>query len=157
MRVSREELQGTLSYGAGEQLASATSEEDVREAFQAAVDRAWGTDSQRRYSTVGPHTHDLVCTLNGTSTRAFASQGQHRAFVLAMKVAQIQLINEHLGFFPILLLDDVSSELDKGRNEDLMSYLNNSGAQIFITTTDRRWIQVGENQRVFDVSGGVVS
>ena len=156
-QLSSSELDGELSYGGGDEFTSVSTESDIQEAFKEALSRAWKSDTHRRYSTVGPHTHDLVCMLNGKSTRAFASQGQHRAFVLALKVAQIQLIHHQLGFFPILLLDDVSSELDKGRNEDLMSYLNTSGAQIFITTTDKRWIQLGDNQRVFDVSGGVVS
>jgi DNA replication and repair protein RecF len=69
----------------------------------------------------------------------------------------MQLIHDQLGFFPILLLDDVSSELDKQRNEDLMNYLNTAGAQIFITTTDRRWIRLGDNQKVFTVSGGIIA
>lgn len=156
-KLSSNELEGIVTYGAGEALASLESESDIQGAFEEILHRAWSSDTHRRYTTVGPHTHDLVCMLNGKSTRSFASQGQHRAFVLALKIAQIQLINNQLGFFPILLLDDVSSELDKGRNEDLMSYLNTAGAQIFITTTDRRWIQLGDNQQVFDVSGGVVS
>jgi DNA replication and repair protein RecF len=155
-QLSSDELQGTVEYGTESEFRSVESEEELCDAFSQALIRSSSSDRQRRYTTVGPHTHDVVCTLNEKSTRAFASQGQHRAFVLALKIAEIQLINAQLGFFPILLLDDVSSELDKGRNEDLMRYLNTAGSQIFITTTDKRWIQLGDNQRVFNVDGGVV-
>ena len=156
-RLTGEELSGHVAYGCEEEVREVEGEDEIQGAFARALARSSATDHRRRYTTVGPHTHDMVCTLGGRSTRSFASQGQHRAFVLALKIAQMQLIHDQLGFFPILLLDDVSSELDKQRNEDLMNYLNTAGGQIFITTTDRRWIRLGDNQKVFTVSGGIIA
>ena len=76
-------------------------------------------------------------TLGGRSARAYASQGQQRALVLGVEDrARSRTSTRHSGFLPLLLLDDVSSELDPERNAYLMNYLAESGAQVFLTTTD---------------------
>jgi DNA replication and repair protein RecF len=79
---------------------------------------------------------DVTVTLGGRSARAYASQGQQRALVLGWKIAEIENLEAAMGFLPLLLLDDVSSELDPERNAYLMNYLAASGAQVFLTTTD---------------------
>jgi len=93
-------------------------------------------DRERRFTTVGPHVDDLTISLGDKPARAFASQGQQRALVLSWKVAEIENLQEALGYLPLLLLDDVSSELDPERNGYLMRYLAQSGAQVLLTTTD---------------------
>ena len=114
-------------------------------------------ERDRGYTTVGPHRDDIQATLNGHDVRAFASQGQTRAFVLAMKIAEITYLEERYHFAPILLLDDVSSELDRRRNRHLFSYLQQRpGGQVFITTTHRDHILLEEDLKVFTVSGGDV-
>ena len=110
-------------------------------------------DRERGFTSVGPHADDLGVTLGERPARSFGSQGQQRALVLGWKIAEIENLEAGLGFLPLLLLDDVSSELDPERNAYLMGYLAASGAQVFLTTTDRalvaraagpltRWIQV---------------
>ena len=69
-------------------------------------------DRARRTTTCGPHVDDLSLTIGNHSAKLYASQGQHRALVLAMKIAEIRLLQNELGYSPVLLLDDVSSELD---------------------------------------------
>ncbi len=93
-------------------------------------------DLERGFTSVGPHVDDVTVTLGGRSARAYASQGQQRALVLGWKIAEIENLHAAMGFLPLLLLDDVSSELDPERNAYLMSYLAQSGAQVFLTTTD---------------------
>ncbi len=93
-------------------------------------------DLERGFTSVGPHADDVAVTLGGRSARAYASQGQQRALVLGWKIAEIENLHVAMGFLPLLLLDDVSSELDPERNAYLMSYLAHSGAQVFLTTTD---------------------
>ncbi|NMO18359.1 DNA replication/repair protein RecF [Pyxidicoccus fallax] len=93
-------------------------------------------DLDRGFTSVGPHADDVSVTLGGRSARAYASQGQQRALVLGWKIAEIENLEAAMGFLPLLLLDDVSSELDPERNAYLMSYLAKSGAQVFLTTTD---------------------
>lgn len=93
-------------------------------------------DLDRGFTSVGPHSDDVSVTLGGRSARAYASQGQQRALVLGWKIAEIENLEAAMGFLPLLLLDDVSSELDPERNAYLMNYLAKSGAQVFLTTTD---------------------
>ncbi|MCP3166015.1 DNA replication/repair protein RecF [Myxococcus qinghaiensis] len=93
-------------------------------------------DLDRGFTSVGPHSDDVTVTLGGRSARAYASQGQQRALVLGWKIAEIENLETSMGFLPLLMLDDVSSELDPERNAYLMDYLAKSGAQVFLSTTD---------------------
>jgi DNA replication and repair protein RecF len=101
-------------------------------------------DRRRGSTSSGPHVDDLLFHFDARDARVVASQGQHRALVLALKVAEIRALNSALGHSPILLLDDVSSELDARRNADLMRYLGGPAfdGQVLLSTTDRRHIQL---------------
>ena len=83
---------------------------------------------------MGPHRDDLDITLSGLSARMYGSQGQQRTAALALKLAQLELMKEELGEYPVLLLDDVLSELDIARQERLLSRLK--GVQALITTAE---------------------
>lgn len=104
------------------------------------------TDLERGFTSVGPHADDLKLQLAGRSARAYASQGQQRAMVIAWKVAEIENLEENGGVRPMLLLDDVSSELDPERNAYLMRYVSQSGAQTVLTTTDAALVQAAAGQ-----------
>ncbi len=93
-------------------------------------------DQERGFTSIGPHVDDLSFTLGGRSARNYASQGQVRALVLALKVGEIENLRAELGFPPLLLLDDVSSELDPRRNRSFMAYLRGLPSQVLLTTTD---------------------
>ena len=73
--------------------------------------------------------------MNGKPLRQNGSQGEQRSFVLALKMAEIEYIQEKAGAPPILLLDDMTSELDRERSRNLMEFLNRREMQVFITTT----------------------
>jgi DNA replication and repair protein RecF len=92
-------------------------------------------DAHRPSAGFGPHRDDLDLRLGGHPVRVVASQGQHRALTLALKAAETSAIGAARGLPPILLLDDVSSELDPERTLALFAYLGLSQGQIFITTT----------------------
>lgn len=94
-------------------------------------------DAQRKRCGFGPHKDDLELLLDGHEARVVASQGQHRALTLALKSAELTTIAQARGVQPILLLDDVSSELDAERTEALFEYLAKTESQIFLTTTRR--------------------
>ena len=98
-------------------------------------------DIMRRSSTRGPHKDDLAVLINGIDARKFGSQGQQRTASLSLKLAEIQLIREEKNENPILLLDDVMSELDYERQRYLVNSIKD--IQIFLTTTDI-------NKRVMD-------
>lgn len=92
-------------------------------------------DIARGSATFGPHRAELELTLAGASARTFASQGQQRLLALALKLAELRAVAEATGLEPILLLDDVSSELDPERTAAVFSLLNESRSQVFVTTT----------------------
>src|SRR5262249_15433207 len=135
-----------------EQFLAATELEMEQALAQALVHRL-GRDLERGFTSVGPQADDLEITLGGQKARAFASQGQTRALVLAWKVGEIENVQAMSGFLPLLLLDDVSSELDPERNAFLMGYLAQSGAQVLITTTDASLVEkaVGQDTRWYQV------
>jgi DNA replication and repair protein RecF len=87
-------------------------------------------------SLVGPHKHDIVFLFNGNDSRFYCSQGQQRALILSFKMAQIVYHKRVHGTYPILLLDDVLSELDSSKRSSLIRFLGELKTQIFITTTD---------------------
>jgi DNA replication and repair protein RecF len=91
-------------------------------------------DRLRGFTGAGPHREDMVVTFNGHPSAETASRGEARTAVLALKIIELQIIEEARGITPLLLLDDVFSELDGGRRHALTDYLKNY--QTFITTTD---------------------
>ena len=93
-----------------------------------------GEDIRTRMTGAGPHRDDIDLTLDGQSARAFGSQGQQRSCVLALKLAECELIRETLGEYPVVLLDDVMSELDAARRDYLLNHLQ--GRQIIMTSCD---------------------
>src|SRR2546427_803476 len=101
-----------------------------------ALRRRLPRDRERGYTSVGPHADDLAISLGEMPARLYASQGQSRAIVLAFKIGEIENIRIVQGRAPLLLLDDVSSELDPSRNAWLMQYLAALNGQVVLTTTD---------------------
>lgn len=128
--------------------------------FREALEVNRTKDARRGSATVGPHRDDLLLQLDGWPVRGLASQGQHRAVVLAMKSAEIEILSVVRGIRPILLLDDVSSELDRSRTQALFSYLQRHDGQVFLTTTRPELIDLagrdGWPRRDFTVCGGSV-
>jgi len=89
-------------------------------------------DVLRGVTTVGPHRDELQLLINGLPARTHASQGEQRTYALALRLAAYRYLTEVLHDAPVLLLDDVFSELDDGRSRKLLSYL--TGGQMFLTT-----------------------
>lgn len=92
---------------------------------------------EKRYKStlVGPHRDDFSFSVNGIDLRTYGSQGQQRTAVLSLKLAEVELIQGETGEYPILILDDVFSELDGKRKTMLLEYLSGK-AQTFISTTE---------------------
>lgn len=123
-----EELE--MSYDGGE----FSSDCDGYEKLKGLLEQSRETDSRLGYTTVGPHRHDLNLTINGMSARAFGSQGQQRSAALSLKMAEAEVLADYVGETPVILLDDVMSELDSNRQDFLLNKF--SGRQIFITCCD---------------------
>ena len=114
-----------------------------------------------RYQTtmVGPHRDEFVLTLNGTSLKLYASQGQHKTFLVALKMAEFFYLKERCNETPVFLMDDVFSELDEVRSQRLLGLAGSLG-QIFITTTSEKVFggaEWNEQQRRFDIRNGALT
>jgi len=103
--------------------------------FRTELVRNRSRDRARRSASVGPHRDDLSLCLSDKPVRTMASQGQQRAVVLSLELAEIDVVARARGVHPILLLDDVSSELDRARMNALLATLQDGEGQVLLTTT----------------------
>jgi DNA replication and repair protein RecF len=113
-------------------------------------------DRQRGFTQKGPHADDLEILLQNQSAKSFASQGQQRALVLSLKIAEIEMISkaQSQNQRPVLLLDDISSELDPQRNQQLFNYLSRFDGQVFITSTQQNFqLDIGSSD-LFKLKNG---
>ncbi len=104
---------------------------DIQTTFLQKLDTAQKTDIFAGFTTVGPHRDDINIEINGHDAKTFGSQGQQRSAVLALKLAEADLLGESKNEQPIILLDDVLSELDNARQDYLLNRLEKR--QVFIT------------------------
>ena len=134
-----EEIYGQISGRPAEILRisyapSIRDRERLRDAFQALLEKSREDDMRRGTTESGPHRDDLNIQLNQQNMKVYASQGQIRSASLSLKLAQCGLFHQLTGEYPVLLLDDVMSELDLSRRNNLLSLLR--GMQTFITCSD---------------------
>ncbi len=129
-RVISDTEEFSLSYTfAGETV------EEISENLRAELLQRKSEELGRRQSCVGPHRDDIEFKINGIDAVKFASQGQQRTLVLALKLGELDIIREKTGFAPILLLDDVLAELDETRQNYLLKSIE-QGVQTIITSVD---------------------
>lgn len=134
-------------------------ENDLAAALREALVRRLSRDTERAYTSAGPHADELTILLGGEPARAFASQGQQRAVVLSLKIAEIDNLTALQGAPPLLLLDDISSELDPDRSALLLARVRQMGAQALLTTTDLGLVAgaLDPAAQVFRVAAGAVT
>lgn len=112
--------------------------EEIEKAYFQRLEATSEDDMQRGSSSQGPHRDDLELSLNDLPIKQYASQGQQRSVVLALKLAELNVIEEECGERPVLLLDDVMSELDRHRRKYLMQSIDEH--QVIITCTDQNQV-----------------
>lgn len=131
----------------------------LRRSFEEELEQSEDEERRTGATAVGPHRDEVEFTINGVSARKFASQGQHRTLLVALKCAEYDYLEQQKGETPILLLDDVFGELDSHRSERLVGHIQTLG-QVFVTTTDLRSFPGGfpldAGSAVFRVTGGAV-
>lgn len=130
--------------------------EDIIEQYSLLLKNNIDVDLSKGMTTVGPHRDDLGVYINGVDTRNYGSQGQQRTSALSLKLAEIELIKAETSEYPVLLLDDVMSELDNNRQKFLIKSLKD--VQIFITTTEIGQIETYNitNKSVFNVKKAII-
>lgn len=127
---------------------------DFKDNIYEILKKSCDNDLRQRTTTRGPHKDDMELFINGINVRNFGSQGQQRTCALSLKLAEINIIEEETGEKPVLLLDDVMSELDSMRQKFLIKSLDN--IQLFITTTELPESMMAEfpEKNIFFVENG---
>ena len=150
-RVLPDESGGLLRVqrAEGERVAAGGTVASVY-ADQASLDRQAEIDSRQCLS--GPHKDDLTVSIGGQSAKIYASQGQTRTAALSLKLAQREIFQEETGEWPVLLLDDVLSELDPKRQAFVLNRIR--GGQVFITCCEEEKLEGLEGGRAFHIRDG---
>ena len=139
------------------ELLHPSSASEVTEAFYTEyLAERQRVDILRGNTGIGPHRDDLQLLLNGLSLRSFGSQGQQRSGALALKLSQLEYVHREIGEFPVLLLDDVMSELDDSRRAQLLLFIDGR-VQTFITVNDRELIPNLASNAYFRIENGVIN
>lgn len=117
----------------------------IQENFKQKMKKLFSSELKFKASLVGPHRDDIIFYLNEQNLKLYGSQGQQRIAVLAVKLAEIEIFKNYTNTTPILLLDDIFSELDNRKKNNLLKYIKNS-MQTIITTTELSSI----NKKIID-------
>ena len=133
------------------------SEKEMEEELASLFKKHRASDIRRGVTSFGPHRDDIEMTVNEIDVRAFGSQGQQRTCALSMKLAEVDIMKNITGEYPLLLLDDVFSELDNSRREWLLSYIGNVQTFITCVDVDRRLLDGKSEISVFTVEDGKVA
>lgn len=125
--------------------------------FQEALKKYRNKDIYRGTTSIGPHRDDIDFYINNVSLKSFGSQGQQRSCILSLKLAELEFLKDETGEYPVLLLDDVMSELDENRRKNLLSLLQEKNIQTLITATDTTLFSIHPKNKFFKVDKGLVS
>ncbi|WP_010279251.1 DNA replication/repair protein RecF [Paenibacillus senegalensis] len=152
----REQIE--IEYRPSLSVESMEDEAMLFEQFMIKLSQVKEQEIRRGATLVGPHRDDMVFYINNKEVQLYGSQGQQRTTALSLKLAELELIREEIGEYPILLLDDVLSELDQHRQTQLIETFQNK-VQTFITTTGLESVNFDklEQAAVFEVQEGTVS
>lgn len=137
--------------------ASFPLEENLEKSLRRALAQSRRADLERGTTSVGPHRDDFAILINGADARTFGSQGQQRTVILTLKFASLDIIKDLTGEYPVLLLDDVLSELDLSRQNFILSSID--GIQTIISMTGYENIEkrLIEGARVFHIKEGTAT
>lgn len=148
----KEELEISYTSAADIQMEDTTGE--IEEKLRYAVKKSRYNDYSAGVTTVGPHRDDIEIIINGVKAKAFGSQGQQRSAVLSMKLAEAEILEKKIQEKPVILLDDVLSELDGNRQDFLLNHIK--GYQVFITCCEKLEKQQAEQAKLFYVADGTI-
>jgi DNA replication and repair protein RecF len=130
--------------------------ENIQQELYQALTESINNDIDKRTTLIGPHRDDFLVSLNGVNARIYGSQGQQRTAVLTIKFATLDIIKEYIGEYPVLLLDDVLSELDAKRQKFILNSINDM--QTIITCTGIKDIKnyIESDVKIFYVKNGEI-
>ena len=130
--------------------------ENIKENFYTLLEKNRSKDCDRGITSIGPHRDDFFVYINDIDTKSYGSQGQQRTAVLTMKFSSLDIIKELTGEFPVLLLDDVLSELDFNRKKYILSTIGQIQTVITCTGIEDLYEYLDEKAKVFKVKNGEI-
>lgn len=144
----------SFDYRCSFQISGQDDTEQIEKLYLVQLEKSMQRDIVLGYTTVGPHRDDYDIMINDKSLKLYGSQGQQRSAVLSLKIAEIELVKKATNQYPVLLLDDVMSELDKNRQKYLMDSIKE--VQTFITCTNKEHFGnlLSANSNFFKIVGG---
>ncbi len=145
-----------VRYRSAPAVDAAADEAAVQAALLAGLRAQHALDERRRFTGFGPHTDDVEIVLAGRLAREHASQGQLRSLVLALKLAELTNVDARRGDVPVLLLDDVPSELDPTRRKFLFDMVGGLACQTLISVTERDVVSPLTDRLDFHVTAGQI-
>ncbi|PSL45945.1 DNA replication and repair protein RecF [Salsuginibacillus halophilus] len=153
--ISRGKEQLEINYVPSADVSYGMDLSTLKEAYEQAFQTKRDQEMRRGTTLSGPHREDLLLYVNGRNVQTYGSQGQQRTTALSLKLAEIELIRDQIGEYPVLLLDDVLSELDNHRQSHLLNTIQGK-VQTFVTTTSVDGIQheTLSKASIFEVSDG---
>ena len=158
LTVYAEEAHAFLTDGAEKLSLGDKCREETEEEIKARLIRelaaAYERDIRLGFTSVGPHRDDIKISIDGTDARGFASQGQTRTAALSLKLAELEIFKELAGEPPVLILDDVMSELDLPRRKKLLKRVG--GVQCILTCTHAERVLYGAETNKIRILGGKI-
>ena len=155
--ISNEKETLSISYKTSSSADETMTVEEIFNHLKEDYEKNVSQEVDQGTTTVGPHRDDLVFHVNDRNVQTYGSQGQQRTTALSLKLAEIELMRDMTGEYPILLLDDVLSELDDSRQTHLLKSIQNK-VQTFITTTSLDGVQMDllDDPFIFYVDDGSI-
>lgn len=147
-----------FAYLSTVKISGSESESEIREVFGHQLKQSFDEEAECSRTKSGPHRDDLSVWVDGQEARVYSSRGQQRSVVLSLKISLLKMWKEEAGEYPVLLMDDVFSELDEKRRNFLLDVIG-SGVQSFITTAEAGVHSFGniKSARFFSVISGTIS
>lgn len=138
------------------EVSNKMSREEIQAIFEKRLQEIQGEEIRRGVTLLGPQRDDLALVVNEVNIRQFGSQGQQRTTALALKIAELEFMKSEMGEYPLLLLDDVFSELDASRKAHLLEVIRDR-IQTFVTSTDLDSLsEIPGTYHLFNIKDGQV-
>lgn len=156
--ISRQLERLEITYNPTIEVSETANTEKIITTYTSRFQEMQQSEIDRGTTLIGPHRDDLTFNVNGKNVKTFGSQGQQRTTALSIKLAEIELIYNEIGEYPVLLLDDVLSELDDYRQSHLLSTIQGR-VQTFVSTTsvDGIYHETLNKAELFHVENGIIT
>jgi DNA replication and repair protein RecF len=148
-----------IDYRPMNRIDQATTEQEIQELLRMELGEKAVEELRVGTTLVGPHRDEIILKINGLELRKFASQGQHKTFLNALKIAEFCYLKDRCRETPIMLLDDVFSELDHDRSERLLAFLGSLSQTVITSTNEHLFsgVRFDERNKIFHIQNGTVA